>query len=263
MAVVVTPSALDVLEPGEASLDEQAAIANREHHAVLESGVAMVDHAIAAGRALNDVQVRLSEGRAVRRSRSSSWKRWLKANFDASAQTALVYMTLADCEEAVRESGEDSIKGAMRYVRAALPDGGHRRWAASSDVREEALRLRRQGKSLREIGRLFDVSHNTVAGWVDPKQRAARRARAKRDYRRRLRERALAEERHAQSNAWKAARKVGGARSEAYAMAERMQDVLGQAHREATDREAREAWSRAGEHYRKMRDDIVRALGVS
>jgi len=46
-------------------------------------------------------------------------------------------------------------------------------------------------------------------------------------------------------------------------MGESFQDVLGQAHREEDDREAREAWARAGEHYRKMRDEIVRALGVA
>lgn len=46
-------------------------------------------------------------------------------------------------------------------------------------------------------------------------------------------------------------------------MAERMQDVLGRAHSESTDPEGRRALSVAGEHYRKMRDEIVRALGVS
>jgi hypothetical protein len=61
----------------------------------------------------------------------------------------------------------------------------------------------------------------------------------------------------------RAARKAGGALAEAYAVAERMQDTIAQAHREATDREAREALALAGEHHRKMRDQIVRALGVS
>lgn len=60
----------------------------------------------------------------------------------------------------------------------------------------------------------------------------------------------------------RAVRKAGGAMAELYASTERMQDVLGQAHREATDSEARVALSLAGEHYRAMRDEIVRALGV-
>lgn len=51
--------------------------------------------------------------------------------------------------------------------------------------------------------------------------------------------------------------------ADAYAMAERMQDVLGQAHREATDRQAREHLARAGQHYRAMRDEIVHALGIT
>ena len=47
------------------------------------------------------------------------------------------------------------------------------------------------------------------------------------------------------------------------AVEQRMQDVLAQAQRETQDSEAREALSRAGVHYRKMRDEIVRALGIS
>lgn len=61
----------------------------------------------------------------------------------------------------------------------------------------------------------------------------------------------------------RAVRKHGGARAEAYAMAERMQDVLAQAQRETEDRDARRALSEAGVHYRRMRDEIVRALGVA
>jgi hypothetical protein len=57
-------------------------------------------------------------------------------------------------------------------------------------------------------------------------------------------------------------RKAGAGLAEAYAMAERMQDVIGQAEREAGTREARAALREAGAHYRRMRDEIVRALGV-
>jgi hypothetical protein len=60
----------------------------------------------------------------------------------------------------------------------------------------------------------------------------------------------------------RAVRKAGAATQEAWSMAERFQDVIAQAQRETEDREARAALSRAGEHHRKMRDEIVKALGV-
>lgn len=66
-----------------------------------------------------------------------------------------------------------------------------------------------------------------------------------------------------QRAAKRAAWKARGAIKDLYAATEKMQDTLGQAHGEATDREAREALSLAGEHYRKMRDEIYRALAVS
>lgn len=51
--------------------------------------------------------------------------------------------------------------------------------------------------------------------------------------------------------------------AELYANCERMQDVLAQARREATSMEARRALAGAEQHYREMRDDVVRALGVN
>ncbi len=52
----------------------------------------------------------------------------------------------------------------------------------------------------------------------------------------------------------------GAAISELCAMAEKMQDLLAQAHDEITGTEERAALSRAGESNRKMRDEFVRAL---
>lgn len=82
--------------------------------------------------------------------------------------------------------------------------------------------------------------------------------------RRRDREAREALKRQRQEKAIKqAVRKAGAATAEAWAMAERLQDVLAQAQRETTDNEARRALSLAGEHYRLMRDKIVLALGVT
>jgi hypothetical protein len=59
-----------------------------------------------------------------------------------------------------------------------------------------------------------------------------------------------------------ALRKAGVAIAEAYTSAERMQDLIGQAHREAEDLEIRRHLALAGEHYRAMRDEIVKAAGI-
>lgn len=58
-------------------------------------------------------------------------------------------------------------------------------------------------------------------------------------------------------------KKAGGALAEAYSMAERLDDILGQAHREATEPEVRRELTRAHEYQHAMRDAIVRTLGVS
>lgn len=72
----------------------------------------------------------------------------------------------------------------------------------------------------------------------------------------------LAHDPEPERRAKRTVRKAGGAIAEAWAMSERMQDVLGQAHREAEDMDARRALSEAGTHYRRMRDEVVRALGT-
>lgn len=74
---------------------------------------------------------------------------------------------------------------------------------------------------------------------------------------------ALLREQEREREIKRAVRKAGGGISKLYADAERTQDGLAQAHREATNTEARVALSRAGEHHRQYRDQIVRALGVT
>lgn len=96
-------------------------------------------------------------------------------------------------------------------------------------------------------------------GWLRPesvKQYSTRKARRRSVELRAAREQAKAAE------IKRAVRKAGAATAEAWAMAERFQDVIAQAQDETQDSEARAALSRAGEHYRKMRDEIVKALGV-
>ena len=58
-------------------------------------------------------------------------------------------------------------------------------------------------------------------------------------------------------------RTAGAAEAEAYNMAERFQDVIAQAQHESPDPARRAALARAAETSRKLRDEIVVALGTA
>jgi DNA-binding transcriptional MerR regulator len=232
------------------SLLELAVIANEEH-ALCERilGPALqsaLPHAIAAGEALLAARQQTPTG---------SWRRWLSENFDASYAAANRYVRIAQYKHLL--TGARGVKDALEQL-AGLPDAASRAGASrlyGEDVRDAALRDRRAGKTIHEVADKYEVSPTTVWRWEHPGQQAAIRRRwyAKR------KARLQAAERLEQA---RAARKINTPLAEAYAMAERMQDVLVQAQRETADSETRAALRDAGEHYRKMRDEIVRALGA-
>lgn len=241
----------------EPTLDELAATINREHEAVVGALESALVHAIRAGEALMLAQ---------RACPSGSWLRWIHENFGGRQAVANGYMRLAENKDAIyaRFGPEATQKEALLYLRG-LPRNGA--WATSrrlpEGLREEVLRLHAEGMANVTIARLLDLYPSTVARWINPdlarrdyenrKRKAAERRAAQEALRQKEREQAIK----------RAVRKAGVATQEAWTMAERMQDVLAQAQRETEDREARRALSKAGEHHRKMRDEIVRALGVS
>lgn len=242
----------DVLEPGELTLAELAAAANREHELVVAAGAAMVEHAILAGEALASARARCGYG---------DWAPWLDANFAGGDTTANVYIRLAHYQEAIRSEGVRSIAGAAAYVRSLTGPYGKSNYPEATH--EEARRLHDAGVSYSEIGRLLGVNRGTAREWCDPAHAATRRIQ-KAATSRAHRERRAAEQAAARDRATKsAARKAGGAIAKLYADAERTQDDLAQAQREATDPEARRELSEAGALHRQYRDKIVRALGVS
>lgn len=218
----------------------------------------MVEHAIRAGEALLEARNRCEAGR---------WIAWLTENFDATPYTAQSYIRVAYQAEAVRESGATSFTGAFAYLREKGLPGPYPGFGKDSrhpdEVREEALRLLGEGASANGAARLLGISPRTVRRWVDPKHAAQWRAANRQRKAAERRERKAREAEVKAQRIARAARAAGGGIADAYAMAEKMQDVLGRAHGEATDSEARRALAVAGEHYRKMRDEIVRALGVS
>jgi hypothetical protein len=241
-------------EPVEAvgtKLARLAATANREHHLVIQSGQAMVAHAVAAGEALLEAKRIIDRG---------EWTRWLKESFEQSPTTANNYMRIARYKDFVLELGPESVAAALRLVQeAGLP---RPRDVYNEEVRELALEMRVKGTPQKDIAALLGTSEEQVTYLLNPgsyerhlvrNREARRRLAAEREARRR--------EIHARA-VKRAARKAGAAMAELYATSERMQDLLAAAHAETEDREARAALSRAGHHYRLMRDEVVRALGV-
>lgn len=144
-------------------------------------------------------------------------------------------------------------KRGLTYVQVEEMSGIHR-----SNVRDQLNQGRMRWTTAVRIAEAVGFDALSLPPEPSPRQpgRQAEWAR-----RRREAEAALARE-HERRQIKRALRSAGKALSEAYAAAERMQDVIAQAHREASDREVRRALSVAGEHHRKMRDEIVRALGV-
>lgn len=237
------------------ALDGYGATARQEHELVLQAGAQMLTHAIRAGEALLAAQASLFGGR-LRGKGAGAWTRWVAENFPASYRTALTYMTLADQKVVVMESGEGTVKGAFRYVREALPDGGLRRFGADEAVRTEARRMRDAGMSCREVARLLNVSHGTVANWTDPRVRAKRRAEQKRLY-------AAHRARARDLEAKRAAREAGGDLERAFELATKLDQILGRAREQAADKERRIAITAAHADRDRMMANILRALGVS
>lgn len=229
------------------SLLELAVIASEEHalcQDILAPALASaLPHAIAAGEALLAARQQVPTG---------SWRRWLSENFDGSFAAANRYARIAQYKHLVTDAR--GVKDALDTL-AGLPDAASRAGAPrlyGEDVRDAALRDRAAGKTINEVAETHGVSPSTVWKWEHPGQEATIRRRwyAKRQKRLQAAERA------------RAVRTSNAALAEAYAMAERIQDVLAQAQRETTSSETRAALAGAGEHYRRMRDEIVRALGA-
>jgi hypothetical protein len=254
----MTDVSTEVLQPGELSLNELADVANREHEQAQTAGAAMVAHAIAAGEALERARQRVPDGQ---------WGQWIADHFHGSWSLASTYQRLYHYRDEVGDMA--SVNAARRHLKLVgapvlyrpTPQNHYGRLRAED--KERAREMRERGATLLEIGDAFGVHLSTARRWVDPASaEKARRSGAKTKAKRMARERA-AREQERQRAIKRAIRVRGGSYAELYAMAEKMQDVLGRAHGEATDHEVRAALARAGEHYRRMRDQIVRGLGVA
>jgi predicted transcriptional regulator len=253
---VVESTEMEVLEPGRRALSELAQTANAEHRLAEQAGLSMLEHAITAGEALLEARQAWD---------GPGWQAWIREELDFAQTTATLYIRFADRGHELRAAGISSINAGRAYLRGLTgPVEGGGGWRAMpEEIKEQARRLVGEGMSNAQVARLLGVSESGVLQWTNPEYAERNRERNRRYKRERNARKKEEREREREREIKRAARKAGGAQAKAYAKSESLQDDLGQAHREAVDREAREAWSRAGVYYRKMRDEIVRALGVS
>jgi predicted transcriptional regulator len=253
MSTEIAVVAGDVVGP-EPTLQELAAAANREHEEGCRAARGALVHWLNAGEALLAAKKRIGWG---------EWTDWLVANFDGPPSMAKYYVRIATYRPQIESAGITSVEQARLYVRGLPPiTRNHTGQGYGEEYRAQAAALREAGASFREIGRLLGVSSTTVQKWLDPKLEQRQKKRSAEWRIRKRREAEAKREAERQGRIKRAVRKAGAATAEAWAMAERFQDVLAQAQDEAQDHEAREALARAGVHYRRMRDEIVRALGV-
>lgn len=238
---------VEVLAPAEPTLAELADTANRGHGRIQRSIESVLETALEVGESLLAAKARIPRGQ---------WSAWLDSNFVCgSGLTARRYMRVATYRAQLEREQVPSLNAAC----ALLADLPHANAIAAQARADEAQEMLASGMPQAEVARSMGVNRNTIAAWTSEAKRTAH-ARSQREWRARRRQERDALRRE---QARRTARATGGAFAELYSMAERMQDVLAQAHRETEDRAARSALSEAGVHYRKMRDEIVRALGVS
>lgn len=224
------------------TLDELAVIAKAEHEQCMSVLKTTLEHAVRAGEALLKVRERTTP--------SGEWTRWLVENFPKHRTTAYSYMRLATYQDVLPP--DTSVSAADQLVRGLPAIGGGPPRARVSDLRKaDAERMREEGFGYKQIAKQLGTSPSTVHAWF--KGTTKTRERAARHTLQRQEEEQTIEQGVANA---------GEELAEAYSMAERMGEVLGAAHNEATDPSVRKELSRAQSFYQAMRDSIVGALGA-
>ncbi len=239
---LATRSDVEVLDQCQ-TLEALEETVQREHEACLIAAKTTFDHAVRAGEALLQIRDLLLP--------TGQWTKWVEERFPMHKSQAYTYMRVATYRHLIPEG--TGIGAANKLVEGlSAIDGGPGRARVADITKEEAQRLRVAGASYKQIAKQLGASVSTVHYWFNDGTRSQKDKRARQALKKQEQARALK----------RVVNKTGGALAEAYSLAERMDDVLGQAHREATEPEARRDLARAHEFQRAMRDSIVRSLGV-
>lgn len=235
-----------------------ADIANSEHaiirRLVDDAALAVVrggaSHAITAG-------VALLEARSLLTGDGVIWRRWCADNLSFSLTTMRAYSRIAthrdEVEAWLAAGGSGKQTDALVALRGLPPFVFTP--AASTETRQEAVALRKQGLSYAAIGKKLSVSAVTVNRWLDPAftKRSQARARAKR--KRDARALVLLR-REEEANA---IRSMGGDIAKAYSLVRKLALVLDSAMQNAEDDEQRSHLRRAIEGVHRADNGIVAA----
>jgi predicted transcriptional regulator len=248
---------VEVLEPRDLTVGELTAKAREGHEGVLRASVDIIESAAYAGDALLQLKPRVPAG---------TWRQWIEDNLPITYASAHLYMRCAENRALIREQGWtriNEVKTGLGELIAPNHKGKGRTGRAKPEwMKDLARSMRNDGENCTAIARELGVSPAAVRCWVDPEYEALSRRKVAAINKRRIQGARLLREQERAAAIKRAVRKAGAAEQELYAMAERMQDAMGQAHREATDPEKRQHYALAGQWYRRMRDEIVRGLGV-
>jgi predicted transcriptional regulator len=221
------------------TLAELAATANSEATLAFEAGTAMIQHAINAGEAL------LAAKRQVPR---GQWEEWVADNFDRSKAVATQFMRVARHKRIVIEGQATNFKGALRL----LHRGDARDTRIDPVEVAEMKRLRKEGATYRAIADEIGVSVSKVQRTLNPASERRRLEKARRQTiagRRALNR----QKRDA------AAKKAGGAISEAYAHIRKALEACERARDEAKTLDAKRAVQDATNRLYNAEDAIVKA----
>lgn len=242
---------VQILQPGEMSLNELAVSANQEHRASQADALSAVQHAIAAGAHLRVARESCAPG---------EWTQWCEQRLEFSHATALLYIRISFFEDIVLEAGLTSISQAGRLL-VGLPLPSDRRRLPKT-VTERILELRQSGQSIRAIADTLGIGANSVLWAINPQSRKLANDRAAERRRRRALERQALhrEQRDAMVN--RALVKEGEAFNEAWLLVQRLDGLLGQARSEAQTKDKRLAINEAHALRDKMVETLVGALGI-
>jgi hypothetical protein len=158
-----------IAQAPDTQLDELAVTVNREHALALQSGVAMVRHAILAGEALAAAKEMCAPG---------TWGAWLDANFPAERSTATTYMRIAKYKEHVlRDLESPTLKDAIQYLRG-LPRNEwldhETRQRMADQTRRKAARRKEAANALQQRQR--EMGAKRIGGSVADGYSLVRRA---------------------------------------------------------------------------------------
>lgn len=224
------------------SVSQLKATVLKEHKAAQVAARTTIAHAIRAGEALLQIRDALLL--------KNEWTDWIENEFPLNRSQGYLYMRLAQNKHLIPPHVK-SLKAADKLM-VGLPtiDGGPPRKRANDLAKQEAFRWREENVPYKQIAKRLGMSVGSVYRWFNPnydkiRQRENRNASA---------------DRQARLEGRRLAVKNDTALSVAYALAERMRDVLGQARREAQTREAKASLERAEEYHHVTRDSVFEAL---